>query len=957
MLCFSRVSNSLLGWQGKVILRRAACLLSSDSKALRPMYRSDYQPSDFQLPRVELSFNLISPENTSVHSRLHLSKRDQSQEKDLVLDGIDISLQSVSVGQLNAGSVLTNPSLLPSQDYFVDEDKLTIRSHVLPQAKEFVVDVAVTLNPKENLSFAGLYVDGGGSYITQCEAHGFRRITYSLDRPDVLSEYVVSLTADKATSPVLLSNGNLISSVDEDGGKRHTCVWHDPQKKPSYLFAIVAGDLGHIHDTFQTMSGKTVDLFIYSEKKNVDQLDFAMYSLKRSMLWDEQKYGREYDLNIFNIVATDSFNMGAMENKSLNIFNTAYVLGRQDVSTDDELTNVLRVIGHEYFHNWTGNRVTCRDWFQLTLKEGLTVFRDQQFTADETSEASKRIDEVALLRAVQFSEDAGALAHPIRPEKVVVQDNFYTPTVYDKGAEVIRMYHSLMGAQLFRKGMDLYFERHDGHAVTCDDFRFAMADAALTSGQKCLSQLFRGQFEQWYLQDGTPTVHVSEASTITENSEVCNLTITFAQSCKPSATQLQKKPYVIPIKMGLLDPATGKDIELSMTTPSSMKFLHGDTLILTEAEDSVTFENVPVGAVLSVFRGLSAPVNAVLPAQTENHLAFLTRYDRDPLNRYDAAQRYGKMMILNAIKGGGFEVSKFTNPEYLECIRGLLNDTSADPALKAAALALPSFNIMKSELTNNAETAEFDPELVYNARKAVMTEVANALKDDFLAQYHASRSACSAYTFSPEQVAQRRFAATCLKYLTYATPLDAIVVDLCSSLYHLSDNMTDQNTALVCLSDLHVKERTVALDSYVDRWKSNSLAMNRWFRVQAMSALPGGVDRAIRLMKHDGFEFTNPNKLMSVVGSFCVGNPQQFHAKDGSGYQFLGDVIRRIDPMNPQIGAALAKLFVDWTIYDSARQKMIKAQLESIIKNDGASANVIEVCQTALDAEKKKAKL
>jgi aminopeptidase N len=904
------------------------------------------------LPRVDLSFDLESPDRASVHSRLYFSRQEHAESADLVLDGdADIDLQSIYVGEIKSNGLSFGRSLAPSTDYVLSDDKLTIHSDALPDASEFTIDTHVEISPKKNLSFAGLYMDGGGSFITQCEAHGFRRITYSLDRPDVLSEYLVSLTADKGACPVLLSNGNLVHSEEHEDG-RHTTLWHDPHLKPSYLFALVAGDLGHVHGQFRTMSGKDVDLYIYSEKKNVGELDFAMFSLKQSMKWDEEKYGREYDLDRFNIVATDSFNMGAMENKSLNVFNTAYVLGHKDMSSDGELTNILRVIGHEYFHNWTGNRITCRDWFQLTLKEGLTVFRDQQFTADETSHASKRIDEVAILRAVQFAEDAGSMAHPIRPESVKVQDNFYTPTVYNKGAEVIRMFHTLLGPSLFRKGMDLYFDKHDGEAVTCDDFRMAMAAAAREGGGEhgaYLSALLTGQFELWYSQDGTPTIRVERR----QDGE--DLTLTFTQSCAPSRGQPRKLPYCIPVKLGVLDPQTGADIVLAPSARTTTPLLHGDTLVLTEATETITFQGIPSNAVLSVMRGLSAPVRVDIPSQTVDDLAFMCKADGDSLNRYDAAQRFGKRVVFDVMDGNEGNLKMLVS-----CYRELLDDPGVDPALKAASLVLPSFQDLKGDLVS-AGSIPIDPDSILNARKQVRLEIARELKDSLLRQYKACRGECKSYEFSPHQVANRRLAHVCLRYLTHlvgqnvggaeAVLAEQVVVGLCTSLFRNADNMTDQAVGMGCLSDLAVPEREQALESFHRQWNQNSLVMDRWFWVQSASSLPNGIERVQALMKHECFQFTNPNKLRSVVGAFCSGNVEQFHAKDGSGYRFLGGVIRQIDPLNPQMGAALAKLFLDWTVYDPMRRGVIKEELTSILHNDGASDNVKEVCEAALAAE------
>ncbi len=904
---------------------------------IKPMLRSDYKRPAFLIPKIDLDFDLISPQKANVQSKMYL-KRNETKA-DLVLDGVALKLKKLSVDDVK----------LEQSQVTITDETLSIPWQLLPQTDEFTVRVEVELEPEQNLSYAGLYMDGGGSFITQCEAHGFRRITYSMDRPDVLSIYNVSVTANKRDYPVLLSNGNLTESKNVGNG-RHLTKWHDPFPKPSYLFALVAGDLGYVHDTYTTkISNKVVDLYIYTEHKNVDQVDFAMYSLKRSMEWDEEKYGREYDLNIFNIVATDSFNMGAMENKSLNVFNTSVCLGRHDMSTDEQLTNILRVIGHEYFHNWTGNRVTCRDWFQLTLKEGFTVFRDQQFTCDETSEASKRIDDISRLRSMQWPEDASPMAHPIRPEQVMVQDNFYTPTVYDKGAEVIRLYHTLLGPELFRLATDLYFERHDGDAVTCDDFRKAMSDTVLTHGHnKYLANIIDGQFERWYSQDGTPVLNVESME-----HDGTTLIIKFHQFCPPSQLQPKKLPFVIPIKFGVLNPNNGEDLPIIVSNDTAaVKLLHGDTFVMTEGKETLILNNIPQGAVVSFLRGLSAPVKLKIPEsiQTTNHLAFQMANDQDWFNRYDASQKFAKKIIINKINN---KDTKSDTEKFLQCFRTMLNDDIIDPALKASALSLPGF-----ENINEAFETDSNPDAICQIRKALKIRIANALKDDFVNIYDSAREACGAgYEFNPQHVAHRRLANLCLMYMTSCDPLDSSMVKICENQFYNSNNMTDQYGALSCMAQMDNAASNEAIRKFYEQWNENSLVLDRWFAVQSMSSLPHGVERVKQLMKHEKFSISNPNKLRSVVSSFCRGNPEQFHNADGSGYKFLGDVIRDIDPVNPQMGAGLTKIFLDWTKYDAHRRNFIKAELEQILHNDGASSNTIEVATTALKAERLGAKM
>ena len=711
-----------------------------------------------------------------------------------------------------------------------------------------------------------------------------------------------------------------------------------------------------------------------------------------------------------------------MENKGLNVFNTAYVLGKPEMSTDTDLEGILGVIGHEYFHNWTGNRITCRDWFQLTLKEGLTVFRDQTFTEDETS-AVKRIDDVRVLRAAQWPEDAGPMAHPIRPESVVVQDNFYTATVYNKGAEVIRMYRTLMGTEAFHRGMDLYFDRHDGDAVTCDDFREAMADAAAGADAQggtatpSVAELLGGQFERWYEQDGTPTVeidvvHTQEGKLVgygygwdhPDGEEWGTLRLTLTQSTPPSASQPTKEPFVVPIKFALLHPRTGARIELKRAgdDDGSTAVLHGDTLLLTEQTQTLALARVPIGAKISALRGFSAPVKLVVSPQPRDDLAFLMAHDDDPFNRNDAAQRLAGSVVVDLaeqLAGAGTAAAASADDGldagFVDAFRQLLNDQTADPALRAASLVLPVYQELQTSF------AEIDPDAICDARRSVKQRLAATLRADLLAQLERSRAACSGeYEFAPAQMGHRRLAAVCLDYLVSVDPTDPGVAALCKEAFAGADNMTDQSSALACLAGMDVPEAAEALAAFERQWRDNALVMDKWFGVQVRSPLPGAVGRATALMEHAAFTFTNPNKLRAVVGAFARGNPQQFHDVDGSGCKsppsalffdrsgfplplprahlfrhlccwltfgrpcgiplrsltlpvdrFLGDVVRRIDPVNPQMGAALAKIFLDWTRYDAPRRALIKAELESILSNEGCSPNTREVVSTALSAE------
>jgi aminopeptidase N len=593
----------------------------------------------------------------------------------------------------------------------------------------------------------------------------------------------------------------------------------------------------------------------------------------------------------------------------------------------------------------------CRDWFQLTLKEGFTVFRDQQFTCDETSEASKRIDDISRLRTMQWPEDASPMCHPIRPERVLVQDNFYTPTVYDKGAEVIRLYYTLLGPKLFRQATDLYFERHDGDAVTCDDFRKAMSDTVSVYGKNdFLTRLIDTQFEHWYSQDGTPVLKLESmvhAGT--------TLTLKFHQSCPPSQSQPSKLPFVIPIKFGVLDPKNGEDLPIVMSSNSKYgkaKLLHGDTYVMTETKETLILHDVPPGAVLSLLRGLSAPVKLKIPSsiQSSNHLAFLMAHDQDWFNRYDASQKFAKKIIVDQINHA--ENSNNVK-KYLECFHTMLTDPNIDPALKASSLELPMF-----ESLNEAFEIDANPDAICNAKKKLKILIANTFKDDFLSTYQHARKACGeAYKFKPEHVAQRRLANLCLEYMTSCDPMDLDMINVCTKQFYNSDNMTDQYSALSCLANIDNAVSFKAIRDFYDQWNENSLVLDRWFAAQSVSSLPNGVERVKKLMNHEKFSLSNPNKLRSVVSSFCVGNPEQFHNPDGSGYRFLGDVIRKVDRRNPQMGAAMTKIFLDWTKYDASRRNKIKNELELILNNEGASSNTIEVATTALKAEKVPARI
>jgi len=779
----------------------------------------------------------------------------------------------------------------------------------------FVLTTTVSIAPQKNTQLSGLY-KSSGMYVTQCEAEGFRRITYFQDRPDVMAKYEVRVEADKSKYPLLLSNGNEVSQGEAKDG-RHWASFVDPFPKPSYLFALVAGDLGGIESSFVTSSGRTVRLALWSEYENVDQLDWAMQSLKDSMKWDEDTYGCEYDLDVYHIVAVNDFNMGAMENKGLNVFNTAAVLAKPSTATDADFERVQSIVAHEYFHNWSGNRVTCRDWFQLTLKEGLTVFRDQHFSQDMTSAAVRRIEEARIIRTAQFTQDAGPMAHPIRPESYIAMDNFYTVTVYNKGAEVIRMYRTLLGAESFRKGMDLYFERHDGSAVTCDDFRRAMADA---SGKDL------DQFERWYLQAGTPTV----TATSSYDADAKKYTLSLAQSTPPTPGQETKLPFHIPVEVALL----GQD-GTPLQSPSVLE--------LTEASQDFVFENVEDEPLPSVLRGFSAPVKLQMDV-TDAQLAFLAANDDDPFNRWDASQRLYQSALLDSIKAyqasGGDEGALQLSDAVLSAFRATLLDESLDPSLRAYSLSLPDFSTLAQEMS------PIDPEAICAALRCTRKALATALRPELQAAYDGLASD-AAYAVNEEQVGARRLRNTCLGYL--AKPADERAQQTCLEQFRAAACMTDSLAAVSALAGQECAAREEALTAFFERAKANkeALVLNKWLGVQASAETPSALQTVRSLMEHEAYDATNPNSIRSLIQMFASANPSAFHAKDGSGYEFIGEQVLRLDQSNPQVASRLCGAFNTWRRYDDERQGLMKAQLERILAG-AQSKDTKEIAQKSL---------
>ncbi|CEM00603.1 unnamed protein product [Vitrella brassicaformis CCMP3155] len=870
--------------------------------------RLDYRPPEYWIKKVDLDFD-VHKDTTTVRSVLTCYRnRGSPSGADLVLHGEDLTLKEVKLN----GKVLSEGA----EGYGHDEDKqLVIRGKLLPADPDelFKVETTVAICPEKNFQLSGLY-KSGGMYCTQCEAEGFRRITYFLDRPDVMSLYTVRVEASKSEYPVLLSNGNQISSGDAADG-RHYASFEDPHPKPCYLFALVVGNLKSIHSDFTTTSGRKVRLEIFSEPHNVAKLDWAMESLKKAMKWDEEKFGREYDLDVFNIVAVDDFNMGAMENKGLNVFNTALILASPDTSTDADYERIMGVIAHEYFHNWTGNRVTCRDWFQLTLKEGLTVFRDQEFSRDMASAAVKRIEDIIMLRSRQFPEDAGPMAHPIRPESYIAMDNFYTATVYEKGAEVIRMYQTLLSKHGFRKGMDLYFTRHDGQAVTCDDFRAAMADAN-TSDLK--------QFERWYLQAGTPVVTVESAS---YDPSLKQFTIVVSQSTPATPGQAEKHPLHIPIKTGLLSKATGKELQPSMV------------LELKGEKETFVFDNVPEEPIASILRDFSAPCRLKFERSPDD-LAFLMAHDTDDFNRWEAGQTLATIVIkdtYNKLSAG--ESPPALPGVFVEAWRKVLTATDIDRSLQTYSLRLPDEKTLIGEIA-----APIAPDHLHNARQHVRKGLVEACKKELREVYDKLTQEVAAeggvFKVDEPSIARRRLRNALL--ISMAVLQDPETVKLAVEHFETGLCMSDRISALYALADIPVAEREAVIQKFYGDSKDDKLKMCKWFAVQAQSDLPDTVERVKELMKHPDFELKNPNKLRAVVGAFANNN-FHFHRKDGAGYSLVCDVIKEVDKLNPQMASRFAVFLAGWKNVEPVRSAMMKAQLERLRDTENLSNDTMEI--------------
>jgi aminopeptidase N len=882
----------------------------------------DYRPPDYLVETVNLQFDLNETRTRVKSATVFRSNHDRTTvNPPLVLFGKDLILTSL----------LMNGMKLKPERYTIEEGQLTIRD--VPE--HIILEVETEINPQENTELSGLYF-AGGMFCTQCEAEGFRKITWYPDRPDVLARFFTTIVADKRKYPVLLSNGNLIGRGETEDG-RHFAKWHDPFPKPAYLFALVGGDLSAVEDRFTTLSGRQVTLQIHVQHHNRDKCGHAMESLKQAMKWDEEAYGREYDLDLFMIVATDDFNMGAMENKGLNIFNSKYVLADPDSATDSDFLGIMSVVGHEYFHNWSGDRVTCRDWFQLSLKEGFTVFRDQHFMEDLTSAGVRRIGDANLLRTHQFREDAGPLAHPVRPDSYVEINNFYTMTVYNKGAEVIRMMRTLLGPEGFRKGTDLYFSRHDGQAVTTDDFVRAMEDATGADLK---------QFRLWYTQAGTPELQVMRAY----DAGARTYTITFKQSCGPTPGQPVKQPFHIPVAVGLLG-RDGKEIMLNEPTPPSPPLPRGglggvtrgrgDTgtmvLQLLDAEQTFVFADVPAEPVPSILRGFSAPVKVKLDLTDEERL-FLMAHDSDPFNRWDAGQQLAVKLVLGLVRDYQEGKQLALDNQYIDAFGETLRSGMEDKAFQAFALTLPAEGYIADFLT------VIDPEAIHEARKFVQQVLAASLKDAFLTVYHAAEER-GPYRTDPASIGKRSLKNTCLGYLTELEDDD--VRQLCLRQYRTGGNMTDVLAALVNLANTECPERQEALATFHDKWKDNALVMDKWLAIQATSRLPTTLETVKKLMTHPVFTIKNPNKVRALIGAFAS-NAVRFHDLSGAGYTFLADQVLVLDPMNPQIAARLVSAFTMWKRYDAKRQTLMRKELERILAAPKLSKDVYEVVSKSL---------
>ena len=874
-----------------------------NAEKAQPVLLKDYRPADYNIVEVHLDF-ILDDTATTVVATLQMAPNPEGEEgAPLLLDGDDLSLVSAYLD-----GVILDPAV-------ATPDSFVLKS---PPNGPFQLKITTTVNPLGNTKLMGLF-RSGSAFCTQCEAEGFRRITYFLDRPDVMSVYTTRIEADKTSVPILLGNGNLEMQGDLPNG-RHFAVWHDPHRKPCYLFALVGGSLGSIHDHFTTSSGRKVALGIYVEPGNESRALYAMGALKRSMQWDETTFGREYDLDVFNIVAVSDFNMGAMENKGLNIFNDKYVLAQPGTATDVDYAHIEAVIAHEYFHNWTGNRITCRDWFQLCLKEGLTVFRDQEFSSDERSRAVKRIQDVKSLRSVQFVEDAGPLAHNVRPESYLEINNFYTSTIYEKGAEVVRMLKALIGDAAFRSGMDNYFARYDGSAATIENFIACFAEV---TGRNL------DQFMLWYSQAGTPQVTVR-----TKFDQVLKtFSLTLAQKTEPTPKQATKLPFVIPVRLGFVGYNGPMKVETSSDLSADFSSL--PLIEFTEQTQTIVYKGITERPVVSLFRGFSAPVKVIYD-QSDADLMLLAQNDTDPFNRWQSCQNLAlRVLIKGVLEGSPCESAALADSFDL-----LLQDAEKDPAFAALMLALPSEGDIAREIAHNV-----DPTAVRVARESLRFFIASRIYINSLALHRLLRSTA---IFSPDarSAGKRALKAVLLDYLVAYGSAEGL--QAARTQFEDADNMSDKMAAMSALSTRAGDDREQAFETFYQTYKSEHLVMDKWFSAQAVISEAATLERVKQLTKHPAFSFSNPNRVRSLIGAFAMNNPTQFNRADGEGYRFLTDTVLQLDAKNPQVASRLLTSFRSWRSFEPKRQTQARLALETLAAQPALSADVKDIVSRSL---------
>ncbi len=880
-----------------------------DASRPNTIHLKDYLPSDYLIETVDLDVSL-EPTETRVQTILSVKPNAAAEAPGpLVLNGENIKLERV----------MLDGQELATTEYELGPGSLTLST--VPD-RPFEVGLTTLVDPEANKALSGLY-RSRGIYCTQCEPEGFRRITYTLDRPDVLSVYRTRVEADKDETPILLANGNPVSAGDIEGSNRHFAIWHDPHPKPSYLFAMVGGSLALVSDRFTTASGREVELRIYVEPGKEDRCEWAMDSLKRSMRWDEERFGLEYDLDIFIIVAVSDFNMGAMENKGLNIFNDKLILARPDTATDNEYAAIEAVIAHEYFHNWTGNRVTCRDWFQLCLKEGLTVFRDQEFSGDMREAAVERISAVRMLKTHQFPEDNGPLAHPVRPDSYMEINNFYTATVYEKGAEICRMLQTHLGREGFRQGLDLYFERHDGEAATVEDFVASMADA---------TGVDLDQFMQWYAQAGTPEV----ACTLNYDPALKVAELSVSQVTPPTPGQPKKQALPIPLKLGLIG-QNGEDVTLVCDDGTDLK---DGVVLIEDDEKTIRFRDVPARPVPSLFREFSAPVRLTTSLKPDD-LVFLMAHDKDLFNRWQAGQDYATRLMTDTIRSGSDSELQALAPDFARALGATLQDAGLEPAFKAETLKLPSESDIARELAGDIDT-----DAIHETRKTLCRIVATELSS-LLTEIYESNTSKEAYSPDARDSGRRSLRNTALAIKS--AHQDADTLALLEQQYLSASNMTDKMAALSILTHFQDPARDRLFDSFFEDWKDDHLVVDKWYMLQAISSRPDTLDRVKALTNHPLFSLKTPNKVRALIGAFAQMNPVRFNQKGGQGYEFVAETVLELDAFNPQVAARLMGAFKNWRKLEPGRRDDAKQMLEKVAGREGLSPDLYEIATKTLD--------